>query len=393
MKADELIDWLIQSALDDDDDDLGALLDGLCAQLLAAGLPALRASISLPTLDPESRAVGYIWQRGAPVAVELAPHGPEQEDRYRRSVIHHLFAHDIPAARWRLERGEGVSEFELLRDLGGAGATDYLLRLVRFGEGTTALYGVALSLATDRPGGFTAAEIAQVNRFAPALALAAYRIIGARTAKEALGLYLGPRTARRVLAGEIRRGEGHAIEAAILYADLRGFTQVTERADPHKVVGWLNEHLDAIGTAVAANEGEILKFVGDGLLAVFPSQEGGAAVACARALRAALEALAANRDLNGSRAEKAEPALDVDAALHVGEVIYGNVGAARRLDFTVIGRAVNEASRMEGLCDRLGRNLVMSADFAAQCGRPTVALGDFALRGIAGARTVYGLAA
>lgn len=384
-----LVAWIVQCGLEHDE--LGPLLDGICTRLIAAGLPVLRASISLPTLDPDARAVGYVWRRGAPVGTEVAPYGEEQEARYRGSVIHHLFANKIPAARWLLERDEGVSEFELLGELRAAGGTDYLLRLVPFGRGDTALFGVALSLATDRAGGFTAAEIAAANHFVPVLALAAYRISVARTAADALGIYLGPRTAQRVLAGEIRRGEGHAIAAAILYADLRGFTDLTEREDPRRVVSWLNDHLDAIGNAVAASEGEILKFLGDGLLAVFPADDAGPEIACARALQAALDALAANRDLNASRATTGEPRLELDLALHFGEVIYGNVGATRRLDFTVIGRAVNEACRMEALCDQLDRHLLLSEVFARQCGHPTIALGAFALRGIAGERTVYGL--
>jgi len=195
-----------------------------------------------------------------------------------------------------------------------------------------------------------------------------------------------------VLGGQIRRGEGETIAAAILLVDLRGFTALTEREEPLQVVGWLNEHFEAIGNAIAAHGGEILKFVGDGLLAVFPAASDRTPCAdCERALQAAIEGQAANGTLNESRSSRGQPCLDADAVLHFGEVVYGNVGASRRLDFTVIGRAVNEASRMEPLCAELGCNLVISETFARRCGIQLQELGNVALRGIEGRRRVYGL--
>jgi adenylate cyclase len=225
----------------------------------------------------------------------------------------------------------------------------------------------------------------------PALGLASYRFAVARLAREMLSIYLGQRTGQRVLAGDIRRGEGQAIEAAILVADLRGFTAMTEREDAFAVVGWVDEHLEAVVDSVADRGGEILKFLGDGVLAVFPAGEAEAlpSDACDRALAAAEDALARNAALNRRRIERGAPALDLDVVLHYGDVVYGNVGAARRLDFTVIGRAVNEASRMEALCDDLERHLLVSSVFAGHCSRGTTSLGAFALRGIEGLREIY----
>jgi adenylate cyclase len=390
-EGNNLIDWIVQHATSHDD--LGGLLTGLSERLLEAGVPVIRASVALPTLDPNARAVTCIWWRGRGIITELTPHGQEQVNDFQRSVIFHLQSNNVPFARWRIEHGEGVPDFDLLHNMKAQGATDYLLRLVEFSEGQSALRGVALSVATDRKGGFLADEIAQINRFVPALALAVYRIIIAKTAVDALSVYLGPQTGRRVLAGEIRRGEGKRIAAAILNADLKGFTNLTERQDAMQVVGWLNQHFEAIGDAVTARGGEILKFMGDGLLAVFPVSDSEArpCEVCQEALQAAEEAISANGRLNQRRVAAGEPRLDVDVVLNFGEVVYGNVGASRRLDFTVIGRAVNEASRMEALCDQLGRNLLMSAPFAERSGRSTVNLGQFQLRGIAGKRPIHGL--
>ena len=389
--TDDLIDWVLRHATVHDD--LGTLVTGVSERLVAAGLPIWRASLDLPTIDPIFRAVSHRWRRDRPASVEVLPHGPGKDAVFQGSVIYHLLSSGLEARRWRLERGEGVAEFDLLRTLREEGGTDYLLRLVGFGDGRSRVMGVALSIATDRPGGFAREEIALINRLIPALGLAAYRISAARTAADALSVYLGPRTAQRVLAGEIRRGDGETIAAAIFFADLKRFTSLSEREDALRVVGWLNEHFEAVGDAVTQRGGEILKFLGDGLLAVFPIADIDRRPCpnCEDALRAAEEAVAANCALNESRAARREPGLELDVALHFGEVVYGNVGASRRLDFTVIGRAVNEACRMEAICDQVGRNIVLSEAFARRCPVATIEIGTFALRGIAGDRSIYAL--
>jgi adenylate cyclase len=385
----DLIEWVLRTATVNDD--LGALLTGVCERMGEAGLPIWRATLDLPTIDPTFRALSHKWWRDRPGSVETLLHGPGQDGAFQRSVIHHLLSIGLNERRWRLETGDGVADFDLLQTLLKAGGTDYIMRLVPFGAERTVIRGVALSIATDRAGGFADEDIASFDRLVPALGLAACRISAARTATDALSVYLGPKTAERVLAGEIRRGEGERIAAAIFLADLKRFTSFSEQEDPVRVVHWLNEHLEVVGDAVTARGGEILKFLGDGLLAVFPVTDADRQPCpiCEDALRAAEEVVAANGALNGTRAARGEPALDVDVALHFGEAVYGNVGASRRLDFTVIGRAVNEISRMEMLCDRIGRSIVLSEIFAQRCSRPTVALGAFALRGIAGDRVLY----
>jgi len=388
----DAIDWILQHGTAHDD--LGGLLAGVCERLVTAGVPLWRGSLDIPTIDPSWRAMAHKWWRDRPFSVEALPHGPEQEGIFRESVIYHVLSSGRTTCRWRIENGEGVAQFGLLRSLREEGGTDYLLKLVPFGQSRTRVTGVALSLATKRTGGFSDEDVEALEGLVPALGLAAYRISLALTASESLSVYLGASTARRVLAGEIRRGEGETIAAAILFADLKGFTAFSERQEALRVVGWLNEHFEAIGLAVAAHGGEILKFMGDGLLAVFPVVDVDArpCLVCEQALAAAVDARAANQAVNARRAAEGEPELDVDLALHFGEVVYGNVGASRRLDFTVIGRAVNETCRMERLCDEIGRNIVLSQAFARRCASPTAEVGTFALRGIEGARTVYALA-
>ena len=369
-------------------DDLAGLLDMVCERLVAAGMPLWRLSLIMRAIDPTVRALAFVWRRGRGTLADRTPHGAadEGEAAYRRSPISHLQSKGLYRARWRLETGEGCDSFPLMADLRAEGATEYLMRLVPFGGPTgAALPGVAIAIATDRPGGLGTEEVAVFDALVPALGLASYRFALAGTTSDLLGVYLGPMTAARVLGGEIRRGRGRAVTAAILVADLRDFTAFAGREEPHRVVHWLDEHLEAVGAPVAEHGGEVLKLLGDGLLAVFTAEAPGEseADACARALAAAEGALAQTAALNTARRTGNGPELALALALHYGEVIYGNVGTARRLDFTVIGRAVNEASRMEKLCGELGHNLLLSGRFAQRCGRETTSLGHFALRGVA----------
>src|SRR5215203_2550524 len=182
----ESIDRLVRYALANDD--LAGLLRTACEALVEAGLPVWRASLDIPTLDPNARAMAHKWWSDRPLSIEPLPHGPEQEGVFRESVIFYLMSRGLEAHSWHLERDEGVEEFDLLRDLKAQGCTHYILRLVGFG-GDMAVRGVALSLATRRSGGFTAEDLRIANRLVPALALGAYRMSLARTATETLSIY------------------------------------------------------------------------------------------------------------------------------------------------------------------------------------------------------------
>jgi adenylate cyclase len=322
--------------------------------------------------------------------MDSATHGAAGEAAFQASPIFFAQSRGLLRYRWRLRRAEDADGLPMLLRLHGEGATDYLMQLVTFGSERTVANGAALAFATDVSGGFDDRHIAVIEAVLPALGLVAKCFSVTRTASEALGVYLGPRTSQRVLSGEIQRGSGQTISAAVLIADLRGFTALAARADPTSVVRLLDEHFELIGAAVEGQDGEVLKFLGDGLLAIFPFTDDPASGprACDRALAAAEQALAGTGALNAGRTARGEPTLVLDIALNAGEVVYGNVGAARRLDFTVIGSAVNEAARMEHLCEALDRNLVLSEPFARVCSRPTVEVGRVALRGLAGERSI-----
>lgn len=386
----ELINWILEQG--SDSDDLGAIFKVVSERLVAQGIPLCRANLSMPTIDPTAAVVSFLWSRDK--GVTSAALTPEEAfgAPFQRSPIRYVIERNSGGERWKLEDPEVAQRFVLFGELRALGITEYALRFVPISKRRTALQGAVLSVATDRPGGFTDAEFETFDRILPAVSVVAYRIELSRVAVETLGAYLGPQTGARVLQGMIRRGDSQVISAALLLADLRGFTALADRAPGNEVVGWLNQHLECIGDAITERGGEVLKFLGDGLLAVFASERIGAERACREALSAAVDACRQNAALNTRRAAEGGPALDVSIALHFGDVVYGNIGMARRLDFTVVGPAVNEVSRMEALGKALGRELLLSQSIADRCGQPVLSLGAHELRGITGMREMYVLA-
>lgn len=383
-----LIDWIIEQGTRSNS--FEELAEGLCRRLVDCGYPIWRGAISLPSIDPMHRGSSTLWSDRDGTSVTIADHDRTGEADFERSPIYYLLKNDLVDGRWSLAPGGGFEAYPLLKDLSEQGGTEYLLKLAAF-PNEVALRGVALSLATNVPEGFSDEQVAGLDLILPALALACYRIAATRTARDILAVYTGARTSERILSGEIRRGDGTAIYAAILFADLKSFTSLNERFQSRDIVAWLNEHFEIAGIAIERNGGEILKFMGDSVLAIFPADPNHPAKACDAALAAARSALSANAALGLERQRAGMPAIAVDIVLHLGEVFYGNVGAARRLDFTVIGKAVNEAARIEKLCDQLDRNLLLSESFAANCDAESEKVGRFSLRGVALDADVYAL--
>lgn len=385
----QLCAWITERATASDDGE--ALLDGVCQTLCDAGLPLWRVSISSPTLDPTHRGIGLNWYVREGMTLVFTPHD-QDESVWRRSPIFALLGSGETSSRYRLDALRNGESFPILDELRDQGGTDYVLRVIGFAPGT-AVRGVAVSFSTKHPGGFDEAAVAVFEAILPTLGLAVARLHLAHTLRDVLGTYIGPATAGQVLEGHIRRGQGRTVSAAILLVDLRGFTTLSDRADPLDMVGWLNEHFDALGDPVARHGGEILKFLGDGFLAAFPVPNANEIPCnvCAQALSAALEAIAANAALNARRRSAGLPELAADIVLHFGEVVYGNVGTGRRLDFTLIGRTVNEASRIESHCQSFGRALLISDSFAARCGRSFEEVGTVQLRGLASPQRLWTL--
>lgn len=381
MDMTDLTRWIAAHATATDDHE--ALLARFCEALVGAGVPLWRVSVMSPAIDPTMAGVSLNWHMDEGLSFMANPHGAAQEADWLLSPIHALLERDATFGRWRLDGPEPTFTFPILRTLRSEGGTDYAVHIVGFAPGT-ALRGVAVSFCTRAGAGFTPAHLAAIAAILPFLTLATAKFGLAHTLRQVSATYLGRSTAERVLDGQILRGEGRAIPAAILLADLRGFTALSDRADPFEMVTWLNEHFDALGDPVARRGGEILKFLGDGFLAIFPVPDTDTLPCpiCGDALDAATEALAANAALNRRRRAAGLPGLEADCVVHFGTVVYGNVGTGRRLDFTIIGRAVNEASRIESQCEALGHALLVSESFAERCAHRLELVGTIELRGL-----------
>jgi adenylate cyclase len=386
-------DWLVHQGLWRAD--VPTLLGGYCERLVAAGVPIWRGYLSALTLHPRVRGVGCSWRPGQGAQSELYIYRAQPSEDYLVSPFAYMFERGLPSLRVPLAGDEAI-EFPLLDRFRGEGATDYLAHVQSFGldgapDGET---GLVASWTTDRQGGFSNRDLALLTQLLPRLALAVQARLGHEIAINLLDTYVGPEAGRRILAGKIRRGQLEVVAAVILYADLRGFTGATDQNPRDEMVETLNCYYDRLVPTIEEFGGQILKFMGDGLLATFPLNGRPAGEVCERALSAAVKTLELTRILCNERAEANAMVLDLDIALHLGDVFYGNVGSADRLDFTVIGPAVNEASRIEVLCGQHQRNLLMSETFAraaTDSADRLVSIGRFALRGVGTAQSIYTL--
>ncbi len=361
------------------------LLGELCRRLVAEGVPLMRASCGLAALDPELMGRQLVWRRGDAAAAEVPwRHGRAGSAAYLAGPLRAIHG-GASALRRRLDGAAAALDFPLLEELAREGASDYLALPLRLSSGATGY----LSWAAERPGGFSSEELALLAELAPLFALRFEIEVGHQDSQALLETYLGATAARRVLAGELGRGHGQTIRAAILYADIRGFTAMAERLAAAEVIALLDDYFECLAGAVHRHGGEVLKFIGDALLAVFNVDGSNADSACCLAADAAEDALAAMAALNAGRATP----LEFGLALHMGDVVYGNIGALGRLDFTVIGPAVNEATRLEALSRSLNEPVLISASFARSCRcRPLRSLGRHTLRGVPEPQEVFTLA-
>src|SRR5271166_987255 len=390
--------------------DAAVLFDGLCQRLIGAGVPLWRAFAGMRTLHPQWGGYTYTWRRHLN-AIQPAQfeRGDEYEQGVRDSPIGYLLrlseaklttAPAEPAEPWlnlrrRLSGGEVQLDFPLLEDLAAAGATDYFAEVVRFGTNgdPSRGSGVGYTFATDRPEGFQDDDLMLLKAALPVVSLAIMAHAGYTIASGLLQAYLGGDAGRRVHAGAVERGSVDTIRAVLWYADIRAFTAIADTTPGPVVIELLDEVFETLTAALRPRDGQVLKFLGDGMLAIFPCEDATRDKICRHALDAAAEAMSAVDRLNAARREAGKPAVGVDLALHLGEVLYGNVGAVDRLDFTVIGPAVNEAARIEALCEPLGRKVLVSAELAAVVGDSCrlVPLGRHELRGVREPREIYGL--
>jgi adenylate cyclase len=382
------------------------IVSEFCSRCVAAGIPLARSMMFIDTLHPVHEGQLFRWgfspteasllEYGRTSPDGLAASGSNPQDletakRWRRSPHFRMLQTGESFFRRRLN-GTTDDEFPLLTQWQAEGITDYVAIITRFaadgviGE-MDAFYS---SWATDEPAGFKNEQIAALKQAVPYFALAIKSVSLTRMARNLMQTYLGSDAGQRVLSGKIVRGIAEQIDAVVWFSDLRGFTRITDTA-PEEVISLLNDYSDVIISAIDEHGGDVLKLIGDGTLAIFRAED--RLHACNAALSAAIAAREGVVELNKHRAAKGKPLTDMYLGLHVGNVFYGNVGSRERLDFTVLGPAVNEASRIAAMCRSVDQPVLMSTAFAevGNIKRQLVSVGRYALRGVSHPQELFTL--
>jgi adenylate cyclase len=377
-----VLDWLINGTRQERF--LDNIFGEFCSRLRADGIPVARAVMQLRILHPQWFGTRVLWRRDTH-ATELQniEYGITETDTYCNSPVAALHS-GFEQVRKRLEEPCSDQDYPIYAELRGEGLTDYIAWPLDF----TLEKRHIVSFATDRPGGFTEDELALLADVLPVLSLVTEVRFKNRFARRLLETYVGPHASEQILSGLITRGSGLTITAVIIICDLRGFTAISELWPRDDVIAMLNEYFEVISAPLERHGGEILKFIGDGLLAVFPLDR---PTACADALMAVSGARQGMAILNERRSAGGLEPLGYGIGVNVGDVMYGNIGTSSRLDFTVIGPAVNTAARLEGLTKDLGRTVLFSGGFAAMLGdRSLRRLGSYPLRGLGEPLEVFG---
>ncbi|MBZ6077191.1 adenylate/guanylate cyclase domain-containing protein [Microvirga puerhi] len=395
-QATQIVEWVTASGLSGMAET--ELLPEFCRRLLEAGLPIKRANMGIDTLHPVYEGRVFRWIHEA----EFVPvseygrlsEGTEAEALWRRSPYFHLYQKGEELLRRRIGPEHPV-DFPILQDLHGHGQTDYVALMQRFAaQGVIGeMDCIFSSWTTDVPGGFSDEDLAGLRRLVPALALAMKCSSLTRIAETLVETYLGRDAGRRVLSGKIARGITDRIWAVLWFSDLHGFTRIAETSEPEQIIPFLNDYSEAIISSIHDSGGDVLKLIGDGTLAIFKTED--QELACHQAL-AAVDAMREKiKILNEERLSRGLPVTDAYLGLHIGEVFYGNIGSRERLDFTVVGPAVNEVSRIAALCHSVERDVLVSSAFAAAVQESDraqfVSVGRYALRGVKRSQELFTL--
>lgn len=384
-----VIDWLIERAIHPFD--VTTLVEELCPRLIAAGVPLLRINLGFRVLHPLFRAMSLTWRRGEDhVEHTHFPHPPRHPE-WLRSPYARLVGDRQTSLRLSPLDADACARYPVIAALAQQGGTDYLACGVPFDPEQER--GVLLSFATDRPGGFTDAHVASLERVAAPLTLACRVHLEQQVAQNLALTYLGRDAARRVLRGQIQRSDGENIHAAVLYSDLRDSTRLAETHPPAEFLALLDAYFECTAGSVLLEGGEVLALIGDAVLAIFPITPGNEQAACTAAVAAARRAQVQRDQVNATRAAAGQPIIEFGIGLHIGDVVFGNIGVPERLQFTVIGPTANEVARLESLTKTLGHRVLASDRFADAVPIAWQHLGLHELRGARTPRAVFALPA
>jgi len=388
--------WLSTTGLRGEDE--VALLRGFCERCCAAGLAMGRAIVIIDTLHPVYEGRGFRWREDdadEPPLLEFRRNDDiARTESWQNSPFYHLLQAGGGELRYRFHAGE-TAEFDFVAELAEAGQTDYLAIVHRFAANAVVgeMDNFAARWTTAQPGGFSDADIEALRFLTPILGLAIKTTSLVRVSEALVEAYLGHDPGQRVLQGRISRGQVDKINAVLWYSDLKGFTALSEAMESDELIPFLNDHADVVITAIRKAGGDVLKLIGDGVLAIFGGDD--PSVACHAAMRAEADMRRRLAALHERRQEEGAPTADVYLGLHLGDVFYGNVGSQERLDFTVVGQAVNEASRIGSMCASAGRDVLFSSAFRdalSDADRELlVSVGRYALRGVGRAQELFTL--
>ncbi len=367
-----IVDWLLREAWYIDDS--AALTEEIARRFSREGIAVWRLNVAMWSLHPQIAGASYVWHRETDtVTVDTARHENLSSDAFVNSPIRYV-SEGMGGVRQPLTMEELEFKFPIMEDLKQQGATDYVAMPLPFSDGRINV----MTMATDHPDGFTTANLGLVFECSAVLSRY-FEVHSLRTkASTLLGTYLGKKTGARVLGGEIKRGDGDEIDAAILFCDLRGSSRLSEEMETQEYLALLNRFFETVTGIIEGHDGEVLKFIGDAVLAVFPVEEGDTA-ACVNAKQAS-EAIA--RAMEGLNAETREAEISCALGVCFGRVTYGNVGSADRLDFTVIGSAANIAARLSDLGKTLNQPILYSGEIASRVNSDMTPLGRHSLHNV-----------
>jgi len=382
-----MIAWIVEQGLHGVSRE--GILKGYCERLVQAGLPLLRFHVAQRAFHPKFGGIGFSWTRAEGLSHQYFQRQETPVDAWLLSPFYRMLQQDNKEFRSSFG-AEDMADFPLIRDLAGTGATDYFATRLMFGEAgdepqdpNNPAEGMMVSWTSDQEGGFAEADLSLFKTLLPHLGLALKSSSHRQMASDLLQVYLGRDAGRRVLSGEIQRGSSQKIDAVICYFDLKGFTRLAEQLPGPDLIEMLNDYFGLAVATIQCHGGNILKFMGDGILTMFDlgsiQEDATAALAAASELRIKI----AERNIERSTAGL--PIADFTLALHAGEILYGNIGAENRLDFTVIGPTVNLTSRISGLHREVGQSIIVS-EVVQRAAQPSphdlVSLGRYMLRGV-----------
>jgi adenylate cyclase len=391
-------EWLVDAALHESD--IGDLLAGLCERLIGLGIPVDRSRLSWPTLHPLFEAESVLWRVAGGIEVGSFPHQDVDSEEWRRSPIKWMIDNDASVLRRRLEEASPLDDFPLIAELKEQGYTDFVAHYLstfprhsRF-RWRNENFGIYVTFASRRPGGFETADLDTLQHLLRPLGLACKSAIYPRLMINVTDAYLGPTVAREVLGGQIMLGAGTRTRALVWYSDLRSSTHFSETLDEADYLNLLNVYFECVGRPAIDAGGEILTFIGDAVLVIFPIETGDEDTA-RRTARAAIQAAAAARAgaerLNAGRTGAREPPIRFGIALHIGDVRFGNIGLAQRLTFSVVGSTVNEVTRIEQMTKTLPATVLASDAVASLTPEDWHSVGNHHLRGMAQPMELFGL--